>query len=293
MRSPFLERVFRTSAAEGRRRDVGTRTMQKMTKVLLCLALLGPALAQAQATAAPPPPPPPLVNAPDVPLATPADQAPTPPPPGSIPPPGVGSPLQPNGSTGYQPYFGMGYGPKAPKPEGPEVGLMITEGAFGILTAAASTLLPYLLLSQLGQVDSNLETIILLVILAAEPLSVSQTEMGIANGSHYYMSDTWPGMLSGLAAEGAVIGLFYLLRPNFTGDGATTFLLATSVALVPLVEMAVINLTKYPRSRMWGAVHYSREEGWAMSVPIPAPYAAVTAQGTSVGLSLPILAGRF
>src|SRR5690348_16370819 len=94
---------------------------------------------------------------------------------------------------------------------------MFTEGAFGLLTAGAEVLLPYLLislLSQGGAFDPTLETVLIIALLVAEPLAVSQTIMGIANGSHYYTSEAWPSMLPGLAAGAAVLGVASIASPG-------------------------------------------------------------------------------
>src|SRR5579871_4834097 len=131
-----------------------------MRNVLHCLCLLAiPAVAFGQEinnTPPPAPPPPPIVNAPDAPKNAPVptggDQMATPPPPGGVPPQGGLGPGQygPGQSTGYQPYYGMPYGQPGAKPKGPEVGLMFTEGAYGLLAAGAEVLLPGLLMSVLG-----------------------------------------------------------------------------------------------------------------------------------------------
>jgi hypothetical protein len=267
---------------------------------------LTPGLALAQtAQPTPPPPPPPIVTAPDAPTAQPANpqpaagaQQPTPPPPGYNPPvtnPGYNGYQQP----GYQPYYGMPYGQPGAKPTGPEIGLMITEGAFGMLTAAAEVLLPFLLFDALSQggagFDPTLMNILIVGILIAEPLAVSQTVLGIANSSRYYYSESWPAMLTGLGATGAIIGLMYLtLTSSVTSnlDNMLPYLIA-AVVVVPLAEVVVLNLTKQPKSRMFGALNFSGHDGWHASVPVPMPFAAPTPVGLEVGVTLPLLAGRF
>lgn len=267
--------------------------------------LPGLALAQAPVDQTAPPPPPPIVAAPpgDVPQAPPAQaapppnqQQPTPPPPGYNPP--VTNPGYNPQYPGYQPYFGMPYGQPAPKPSGPEIGLMITEGAFGMLTAGAEVLLPFLLLdvlSQGGGFDPTLMNILIIGILVAEPLAVSQTVLGIANSSRYYYSESWPAMLTGLGAEAAIIGLIFLVGSNSTTSGLDQLLpfLVASVIIVPLAEVVVINLTKGPKSRMFGALNFSSDGGFYAGIPMPLPYVAPTSQGMSVGVTLPMFAGRF
>ncbi|MBL9039845.1 MAG: hypothetical protein JNG84_15110, partial [Archangium sp.] len=75
--------------------------------------------------------PPPLVPA--------SPEAPPPPPPPSVP--GVAPKLTPS-SQAY-PY--SPYGPGAKEPLEPEIGLMVSESLFGMLTAAGVTVLPYFL----------------------------------------------------------------------------------------------------------------------------------------------------
>jgi len=69
--------------------------------------------------------------------------------------------------------------------------------------------------------------------------------------------------------------------------------LITSVIVVPIVEVVVLNLTKQPRTSMFGALNYSHERGWSASLPMPSPILNPTSQGLSAGVSFPLLAGRF
>jgi hypothetical protein len=293
--------------------------MMRLTASLMASLFL-PALALAQAPAAEtPPPPPPMVNAPEAPAQQPAaagaplaagapgaDTTATPPPPGANPPalnnPGMG--YQPGYQSGYQQYYGMPYGQPGAKPQGPEIGLMVTESAFGILTGAAEVLLPYLLFALLdgsggsgsGSVFSgSLLDILFVGIMIAEPLAVSQTIIGIANSSHYYYSESWPAMLTGLGAEAAFVGLYFLVRNNneTLPQDPVTYVMVASAVVVPLAEVIVINLTKKPRASMFGALNFSPQGGWQASIPMPMPYLAPTTQGMSAGLTLPLFAGRF
>jgi hypothetical protein len=282
----------------------------------LAASLFVPALALAQAPAPEaPPPPPPIVNAPDAPTQPPAAGAPavpgadtvaTPPPPGANPPP-LNNPMgyQPGYQPGMQPYYGIPYGQQAPKPQGPEIGLMVTEGAFGVLTGAAEVLLPYLLFSLLegggsssggGAVFSgSLLDVLIVGIMIAEPLAVSQTIVNTANSSHYYVSESWPAMLTGLGAEAAFVGLYFLVRnTNLTlPQDPVTYVMVASAVCVPIAEVIVINMTKKPRASMFGALNYSHQNGWQASIPMPLPYLAPTSQGISAGVTLPLFAGRF
>lgn len=269
--------------------------------VLLLLALM-PAVARAQQS--PPsndvptdsPPPPPLVDAPkaDEPQKKLADQGPpTPPPPGYS-------------QQGAQlPYPYSPYGQK-PEPPGPEIGLMFTESAFGMLTAAGTSLLSYYLLlkpmgSAIGTGTGDAGTIYNIVFtlsFAAVPMAVSQTQLGLANGSRYYYSESWPSALSGLAAQAAVIGLYYLARPNFR-DGGEGVLLVGTIVGVPLVEMAVINLTKTPRWKMpgpsMGSLVKLEDDGTVLAgIPVPMPMPVFDSSGgPSLGMGFSLASGRF
>jgi hypothetical protein len=284
----------------------------------LAASLFVPAFALAQAPAQEtPPPPPPIVNAPDVPqqpqagapAAPGADTMATPPPPGANPPP-VNNPMgyqpgYPGSQPGIQPYYGIPYGQPGAKPNGPEIGLMVTEGAFGVLTGAAEVLLPYLLFALLdgsgggaggGSVFSgSLLDILIVGIMIAEPLAVSQTIINTANSSHYYYSESWPAMLTGLGAEAAFVGLYFLVRDTTRTlpQDPVTYVMVASAVVVPLAEVIVINLTKKPRASMFGALNFSRQSGWQASIPMPMPYLAPTSQGIAAGVTVPLLAGRF
>jgi len=274
--------------------------------------------------------PPPLVEAPDVPRASPAAAGPaTPPPPGYVQPPpstatvisggntygtgsaygmgsmygsGLTSPgLLPNNVPPPAPY-GLGTAGEVPKP-GPEIGLMVTESLFGVLTSAGTALIPYyLLLKPLalggGGVDAGLVNLIFIMTFSAVPLAVSQTEVSLANGSRYYYSDGWPAALGGLVAQAAVIGAYYLLRPA-TQDGGESVLLIGTVAFVPIATMAAINLTKGPRNKMGygamgnGLIGYTPEGGLRAGIPLPLPILSRGGGITSAGVGFNLLSGRW
>ncbi|HXX32135.1 MAG TPA: hypothetical protein VEJ89_15645 [Myxococcaceae bacterium] len=293
------------------------------------LVLLLPSLALGQtAPATSPPPsttppasgeltPPPLIEAaPDTPLGS-----PTPAPPGSQPPPyPTPYPPTPYGATppgmypGYGSPYGVPYGQQSRlPPPGPEVGLMVTETLFGALTAAGISLLPYFLILQPSStcsgtaqyycstfyIDPTVQTILTIVIFGAVPLAVAETQLGIANGSRYYVSEAWPAMLTGLGVEGLVLGVSYWVNQS-NGSAAEWILLAGTVGVVPLATMAVINMTKQPRFRMTvgpppGAfLSYSPESGLFASLPMPEP---LVRPGTAVrgspfsGVGVPLLRG--
>jgi hypothetical protein len=278
--------------------------MQRCFGFALLFPVLLPALVLGQTAPAPSPSPsptsgdvtpPPLIEAaPDVPSG-----AATPPPPTISPygPAPYGQPVPygaapPGMYPGYGSPYGVPYGQQTRlPPPGPEVGLMITETLFGALTAAGISLLPYFLILQPSTtcvsggvntvcgstfyIDPTVQTVLTIVIFGAVPLAVAETQLGIANGSRYYVSESWPAMLTGLGMEGAVLGLSYLVNQSNT-SASEWILLAGTVGVVPLVTMAVINLTKQPRYRTvvgpTGALfNYSPESGFVASLPMPDP----------------------
>ena len=278
-----------------------------------------PPLVEAQPPEMPPtgtPPPPPSAPPPPPVASNPAanpygNQAPTPPPPGSTPPPaGAANPYGNPGLTPYapgQPYspYGAPYGNAAFQKPPPEVGLMFAEGAFGILTAAGVALIPYFLLlkplaSVAGTQDAALINLLTILTFAAVPLSAAETEVGLANGSRYYYSESWPALLTGLGAEAAVYGLTYVVGANGSGAGEL-FLLIGSVGFVPLAELVVINLVKQPKNKMplgtfGAAVGYSPGTGFAASMPIPVPFISMAVASRSMGvdgLQVSLLKGVF
>jgi len=212
--------------------------------------------------------------------------------------------------TPQAPHPASPYGQSPPlHSPGPEIGLMVSESLFGMLTAAGSSLLLYYLVlknfAQMGTVTGGggdmqtISTVIFLLGFGAVPLAVSQTEVGIANGSRYYSSEGWPASLSGLGAQAAVLRLYYMVRGSLLDGGEAVLLIGTCVG-VPLVEMAVINLTKRPRWRLPAGgfreaslitVAESGELRWSMPVPLPAVVPG--ARGPELGTQLSLLRGRF
>lgn len=278
----------------------------------LCLALSTAAFGQST-----PPPsdfsPPPMV--PVTPPPTPAPEpgtalidpnAPpaTPPPPGMVPPPGYVPGQQPQSPYPYSPYGSPKGLTPAEKPP-VEWGYMVSESLFGMLTSAGVTLLPYFLLLRpmvMGQQvlggDPAIDTTIFILLFAAVPLAVMQTQIALANGSKYYFSESWPAALAGLGAQAAVLGIFFLIprNPGYCCPAASEmagrneiFLLIGSVAIVPLVQMAVINLTKSPRMARVGAVSRDEKGKFALGLPTFAPLVAQTRLGPSVGVQASLL----
>ena len=236
--------------------------------------------------------PPPLVEAPaDVPRAQEAGPA-TPAPPGSSSPP-AGAVAPGSGAMSFSPY-----GAPPPRP-GSEIGLMMTESLFGMLTAAG-VVLPsyYLLLKQLEGTGSSVEVVNLmfLAVFSSVPLAVAQTEISLANGSRYYTSESWPAALGGFLAQAAVVGAYYYFRSQMP-DGGEALLLVGTVAFVPIVEMVAINLAKTPRTRggvgVGGLATYSPEEGLRPGVPLLQPLLSRSKQGVSAGIGVSLLSGRF
>jgi hypothetical protein len=242
--------------------------------------------------------PPPLVQAPPSapPPAPPVEPGPmavpgTPPPPATVPPPGY--------QPGYSPY---GQQPPTGKP-GPEVGLMISESLFGMLTAGGITVLPYFLLFGNGIfADTTVSSVMLILIFSAVPLAVAQTQVSLANGSKYYSAEMWPAALAGLAAQAGVLGLFYatgwLGTPTAPGAtpsraGSVPLLLIGSIVGVPLIQMAVLNLTKSPRFKPLALGLDRPGHRVELGMPTPTPVVAETRQGLSIGVSLSLLNGTF
>jgi hypothetical protein len=185
---------------------------------------------------------------------------------------------------------------------------MVSESIFGMLTAAGTGLLVYyLLLKNLAQLGSaagsgemqTLSTVMFLLGFSGVPLAVAQTEVRLANGSHYYSSESWPASLSGLGAQAAVLGLYYRMRGSLSDGGEALLLLGTCIG-VPLVEMAVINLTKTPRWKLPGGgfrtasfvtVGERGEVRWGL--PVPRPAIVPGARGPELGAQLSLVGGSF
>jgi uncharacterized membrane protein len=226
----------------------------------------------------------------------------TPPPPSGVAP-NAQQPYSPYGTPGLYP--GMGYGQQTLKEKpSPEIGLMVSESLFGMLSAAGVTLLPYFLLFGNGVLglDPTVSSILFSAIFAAAPLAVAQTQVSLANGSRYYTAEMWPAALSGLAAEAGVLAIFYatgwLPQQQVSGGvassgGSVAWLMIGSVALVPLVQMAVLNLTKAPKFRLADAGPEKKELGVALLPPVLTPVLGRTSAGLSVGASLSFLNGQF
>ncbi|MCA3012944.1 MAG: hypothetical protein INH41_11150 [Myxococcaceae bacterium] len=267
--------------------------MRFLTYVMV--ALLVPSLARAQAGFSPPP----LVEAP-------------PPEPGQAPPP----PLTPeSGAAGQARPQYLPYGSQQPREApGPEVGLMVSESLFGMLTAAGIIVLPYFLFGfssgGLLSGDPVVGTIIAALLFGSAPLAVAQTQVSIANGSRHYMSETWPAALAGLAAQAAVLGLTYLTGGNAivrntvtcpvgampavpTGCGNDAVLLVGSIVVVPLVQMIVINAFKQPRFKPAVASRDAKTGALSLGVPTPTPLLGMTPSGLSVGASVSLVDLRF
>jgi hypothetical protein len=303
---------------------LGTPTLAAALSRLALLPLLLPTLALGQTAPTPPAggelTPPPLIEAssPDVPPGT-----ATPPPPVVAPAPNPYGPYgqqppygapPPGMYPGYGSPYGVPYGQQSRlPPPGPEVGLMVTETLFGALTAAAISLLPYFLIlaptttcqptltvtyCSTFYIDPTVQTVLTIVIFGSVPLAVAETELGIANGSRYYVSEAWPAMLAGLGMEGAVLGLTYWVNTS-NGSAAEWILLAGTVGVVPLFTMTIINLTKQPRYRMLpgptGALlNFSPDTGMLTSLPMPEPLVrpGVAARGSPFsGMAIPLLRG--
>ncbi len=277
--------------------------MKRLSFVLV--ALLVPMLAQAQTPSGWSPPP--LVPAPEQSPST----APPPTPPVEQQP--YGTPAPP---TNAQPY--LPYGPQQPKEApGPEVGLMVSESLFGMLTAAGILVLPFFLLgfSNGGLLSSDpvVGTVIAALLFGAAPLAVAQTQVSIANGSRHYSSEVWPAALAGLAAQAAVLGITYLtgggaiVRNSNTcpvgtptggasvpsGCGNDVLLLVGSIVAVPLIQMAVINIFKQPRFRNALASRDAKTGALAFGVPTPSPILGPTPSGFAVGAQVSLVDFRF
>lgn len=274
-----------------------------MTRFIILAALTLGSAALAQ-TSTPEFSPPPMVPATPPPMPPPEPNTPavtppgTPPPPATVPPPSYVPGQQQSSGYQYSPY---GQPQQQQKP-GPEIGLMVSESLFGMLTAAGVTVLPYFLLFGNGTLtgDPTISSIIFILIFSAVPLAVAQTQVSLANGSRYYLAETWPAALAGLAAQAGVLALFYatgwLPTPQVSGGlpngGSVPLLLIGAIGVVPLIQMIVINLTKQPKFKPY-AMNFKPGEGFSLGVPTPTPIVAQTSAGTSYGVSLSLLHGTW
>lgn len=231
----------------------------------------------------------------------------TPPPPGSAgandPTYPIGSPYGAGAERGASP-FGVLPPPTGPKPE---IGLMISQTAFGALSAAGTALIPYLLFQKanaLGTSDPMIANMVTLLAIAGTPLAVSSTQVGIANQSRFYFSDAWPSQLAGLGAQALVIGAFYLAGgfpvqglAGFNRPNGELILLIGTLGVVPLASMAAINLTKMPRSvgygGGYGALRVSPDGTVHAALPAPVPLMDATSPGRFAGVLVPLASGAF
>lgn len=276
-----------------------------LKSLMLMLVLLPSAvLGQGAVTAPPDWSVPPMVPAepPPMPPPPPEVQPGTPPPPGTVPDSSYVPGQQ--GKSGYQ-YSPYGQ-PKNQEKPGPEVGLMVSEALFGSLTAAGVTVLPYFLLFSNGTLGdhrtSPLPSILLCVVFGAAPLAVAQTQVSLANGSRYYQSETWVAALTGLVGEAAVLGVFYatgwLPSPPVDGSvpvgGSVAWLMIGSLGVVPLLQMAAINLFKQPKMRTFGTIgNPDKGLGVALAPPTIAPIFSPAAQPSALGVQVSMFRGRF
>jgi hypothetical protein len=187
---------------------------------------------------------------------------------------------------------------------------MVSEGLFGMLTAAGIIVLPYFLLGILSG-DPVIGTLLAALIFGSAPLAVAQTQVSIANGSRNYLAETWPAALAGLVAQAGVFGLTYLfgggaiVRNNVncpvgsmlavpTQCGNDAVLLIGSIVAVPLIQMAVLNIFKQPRMRPPAfAARDPKTGAFSLGVPTPTPLFAPTASGLSVGAGFSLVDFRF
>ncbi len=273
----------------------------------LMVALLVPMLARAQPSGWSPPP---LVPAPE--QVSGSNAPPAPPPIDGQ----YGTPAPPSNTPNARPF--LPYGPQTPKePPGPEVGLMVSESLFGMLTAAGILVLPFFLLGfsngGLLSGDPVVGTVIAALLFGAAPLAIAQTQVSLANGSRTYVSELWPAALAGLAAQAAVLGLTYLtgggaiVRNSTTcpvgtptggssipsGCGNDVVLLVGSIVAVPLIQMVVLNLTKQPRFRPAMASRDPKTGALSLGIPTPTPLIGPTSAGFSVGANVSLIDWRF
>lgn len=184
---------------------------------------------------------------------------------------------------------------------------MISQTAFGALSAAGTALVPYLLFQKanaLGTSDPMIANLVTLLAIAGTPLAVSSTQVGIANQSRFYFSDAWPSQLAGLGAQAVVIGAFYLAGgfpvqglSGFNRPNGELILLIGTLGVVPLASMAAINLTKVPRSVGYGggfgALRLSSDGTLQAALPAPIPLMDQTRPGQFSGVLLPLASGAF
>lgn len=280
-----------------------------MSRKLLMVVMLAPMLAWAQT---PPtttdwtPPPmvpasPPLTPAPEGPPPTPTAQ------PGTPAPPGTYAPNQPGSGYQYSPY-GQGRTATKNNPPPPEIGLMVSETLFGMLSAAGPTVLPYLLLNAGGGFPGDIMGILVVAIFGLTPVVVSQTQTGIANGSPYYRVDTWIPLVVGLALQAGVLTSYYFANGNTfipppafgsaggvpRDQGAVIWLFVGSLGIVPILQMVAINLFKQPKTSLfasWGKP--PDKNGFSIGLPSVAPVVSRTQEGVGYGAQLQFFRGTW
>ncbi|MFT3708740.1 MAG: hypothetical protein QM817_13905 [Archangium sp.] len=276
--------------------------MMKLLSLSLVLAA-GVAAAQTSTEFSPPPmvpaAPPPMPPAdPNAPPAN-ANAPGTPPPPSNSSPSLTPSNTNPNGS-GYQ-YSPYGQ-PKAIQKPGLEIGLMVSESLFGSLTAAGVTILPYFLLFNGGTLAPPINSIVFCLIFGAAPLAVAQTQVSLANGSRFYQSETWIPALVGLAGMGGVLAIYgatgWLPVTQASGGvpngGSVVWLMIGAIGIVPLMQMAAINLFKQPKPGMTFALgDPAKKGGIAFAPPTITPYVVPGSGQTTVGAQLSLLRGAW
>lgn len=289
-------------------------------KSLMFVVVLAPMLAFAQDTtsstqefsppplvpASPPPMPPPEPTS--QPQAAPTTN------PGTPAPPGAYAPNAPNSGYTYSPY-GQGRNAQNKAPPPPEVGLMISETLFGILSAAGPTVLPYVLLNGVGAFDPNIMGVLLVALFGLTPIIVAQTQAGIANGSPYYQVDTWIPLVVGLVAQAGVLLTFYFANTYFEGkpsfvppplfsgastggvppdQGAVVWLFIGSLGVVPILQMAAINIFKQPKKSLFAAWGKPPDKnGFSLGLPTAAPVVSRTQEGVGYGAQLQFLRGTW
>lgn len=238
-------------------------------------------------------PPPPLVDAPpstEVPTAQDPVSAPVPPPPAYVPQSGQKVPYP------YSPYAPA----KVEEPPA-EVGLIITEVLFGAITAGGTTaLMALLVLPSFSQLPSPIAELLVVLALSTVPVSVAQTEVQLANGSLYYVSESWPAMLAGLLGEGIILGLYYVLGGFASAFDLTKalFLIAAHTVVLPATITVAINVFKRPRMGGTGGglgalVRYDGRGGFQVGLPFLQPVPVMTSKGVTLGLGATLAVGRF
>ena len=101
---------------------------------------------------------------------------------------------------------------------------MVSEALFGMLSAGASLILPYVLFSLSGITDfPTVGNIILIALMTVVPMATSQTQVGIANGSEYYHTEIWIPLLAGLLGDALVYLTYVAWNGGFSQAPPTLF----------------------------------------------------------------------